>query len=71
MRQIYIFANDQLEFHYTDGSKHIRFADGTEKNIKPNGEEETVFVDGTVQRVNKNKVKVIEYTDGKKVIIFK
>ena len=42
--------------------------DGTEKYIYINGEEETVFSDGTIQKIDKDKVKTIEYPNGSKVI---
>mgnify|MGYP001134487269 CR=1 FL=1 len=45
----------------------LSFADGTKKNIMANGEEETLFNDGTVQRVNAQKIKTIEYANGQKV----
>lgn len=47
-----------------------RFSDGTEKYIYPNGEEETVFADGTVQKVGKDKVKTIEYPNGSKDTLY-
>lgn len=48
------------------GFEWDRFADGTQKIIYANGEEETLFVDGTVQRVGKNRIKTIEYPNGEK-----
>eukprot|EP01016_Furgasonia_blochmanni_P015242 TRINITY_DN18259_c0_g1_i1.p1 TRINITY_DN18259_c0_g1~~TRINITY_DN18259_c0_g1_i1.p1 ORF type:complete len:181 (+),score=37.31 TRINITY_DN18259_c0_g1_i1:39-545(+) len=68
--QIYLFSNNQLEFHHPDGSKEIKFPDGTEKYIHMNGEEETRLNDGTVQRITKDKLKIIEYPDGKKDTIY-
>ena len=35
--------------------------------IHINGEEETVFTDGTVQRVNAQKIKTIDYANGQRV----
>lgn len=67
---IYRFANNQLEFHNSDGSKDIHFADGTRKVIHINGEEETVFTDGTVQRVNAQKIKTIDYANGQRDIVY-
>ncbi|CAD8165010.1 unnamed protein product [Paramecium octaurelia] len=63
--QIYRFSNNQIEIHFQNGEKQIRFADGTKKYIYPNGEEETLFSDGIFQKVDVNKVKYIEYPDGK------
>ena len=40
----------------TNNTSKNSFTDGTKKCILANGEEETVFTDGTVQRVNQNKV---------------
>ena len=36
--QLYHFPNQQVERHFTDGLKEIKFADGTLKVILPNGE---------------------------------
>ena len=47
----------------------VRFGDGTKKYITEDGEEETVFTDGTVQRVSKDKMKVITYASGQVVRI--
>ncbi len=44
------------------------FADGTRKIVYPSGEEETHFNDGTVQRVGNDKMKVIDYANGLKVM---
>ncbi|CAD8068304.1 unnamed protein product [Paramecium sonneborni] len=63
--QIYRFSNNQIEIHFQNGEKQIRFSDGTKKYIYPNGEEETLFSDGIFQKVDVNKVKYIEYPDGK------
>lgn len=41
--------------------------DGTEKYIYTNGEEETVFANGTVQKIGRDKTKTIEYTNGSRV----
>jgi len=35
--------------------------------IHLNGEEETVFTDGTIQKVNAQKIKTIDYSNGQKV----
>ena len=45
------------------------FCDGTKKQITINGEEETLFTDGTVQKIGSNKVKTIGYSNGQKVKI--
>lgn len=44
-----------------------RFADGTEKYIYSNGEEETLYFDGTIQKIDENKTKTIFYANGQKV----
>lgn len=44
------------------------FADGTKKFINNNGEETTIFTDGTVQRVGADKIKYIEFANGQKVL---
>lgn len=44
-----------------------RFSDGTEKYIYSNGEEETLYCDGTIQKIDENKTKTIVYTNGQKV----
>jgi hypothetical protein len=49
---VYAFANGQTEHHYPDGSQKIDFPDGTSKRIAVNGDEETQFVDGTVQHLS-------------------
>ncbi|CAD8155099.1 unnamed protein product [Paramecium pentaurelia] len=63
--QIYRFSNNQIEIHFLNGEKQIRFSDGTKKYIYSNGEEETLFSDGIFQKIDVNKVKYIEYPDGK------
>lgn len=67
---IYRFSNNQVEFHFENGSKEIKFADGTEKYISEEAIEETIFADGTVQRVAKDKTKTIEYPNGSKDTIY-
>jgi hypothetical protein len=39
--------------------KEIRFPDGTIKCILPSGEEESIFTDGTVQKIEKDGTKTI------------
>ena len=51
-------------------SELIRFIDRTEKYIYANGEEFTFFPDGTVQLVNKQGIKLVEYIDGSRDAIF-
>jgi centromere protein J len=41
-----------------------RFPDGTIKCIYADGEEESIFTDGTIQRIEKNGKKIIEYASG-------
>lgn len=51
-------------------SDFTRFIDRTEKYIYPNGEEFTFFPDGTVQLINKDGIKLIEYVDGSRDAVF-
>jgi hypothetical protein len=44
--------------------------DGTEKFIYPNGEEETIFHDGTIQKIGKDKIKTIQYPNGSKDTVY-
>ena len=44
-----------------DGTK-ARFQDGTEKFVYSNGEEFTVYADGTLQMVTSNTIKVIRHS---------
>ncbi|CAD8148852.1 unnamed protein product [Paramecium octaurelia] len=68
--QIYRFQNNQIEIHFQNGEKQIRFSDGTKKYIFANGGEETLFSDGIYQKIDVNKVKYIEYPDGKVEITY-
>ncbi|CAD8061276.1 unnamed protein product [Paramecium sonneborni] len=61
---IYRFSNQQIEIHFPDGKKEIRFGDGTEKYISINGEEQTFFSDGIIQKIDSKKIKQIEYPNG-------
>lgn len=49
----YKFKNNQFEKHYFDGRKYIKFADGSIKIFRPNGEELNEFIDKTIQRKDK------------------
>lgn len=42
--------NVQVEKSWLDGTKEIRFPDGTVKTISPNGESVSQFADGVVVR---------------------
>ena len=44
--------------------KQIKFPDGTIKSIYQNGEEESIFTDGTIQKIDKQGNKTIEYING-------
>ncbi len=68
--EIYRYSNKQVEFHYFDGRKEIKFEDGTEKYIYPNGEEFTFFTDKTIQSMNKENIKLIEYQSGALDVVF-
>lgn len=62
--QVFRFLNRQLEKHFPDGTKEITFPDGTLKCVFAE-EEESIFPDGTVQRVNRETgVSVVEFPDG-------
>ena len=52
----YKFKNNQLEKHFNDGRKYIRFSDGSYKIIRPNGEELNEFKNGQIQRKDKNGI---------------
>lgn len=45
-----------------------RFSDGTEKYLFANGEEHTLFTDGTLSKIDPNQVKTVEYANGDKVM---
>lgn len=66
---IYRFPNAQVEFHFKNGNKQIKFQDGTEKFVYKNGEEFTVYADNTLQLVNKEGVKVIKHSDSNQEIV--
>lgn len=68
---IYRFENKQVEFHYENGKrKEISFPDGTEKFIYSNNEIFTFFEDKTIQSVNSEGVKLIEFVDGTFDIVY-
>jgi len=46
--QVFKFSNQQIEKHFSDGTKEIIFPDGTIKCIFADGEEESIFTDGTI-----------------------
>lgn len=68
--KVYRFNNDQIEKHYTDGTKEINFPDGTVKYIYGQEDEESIFPDGTIQRLTPDGLKVVEYPSGQKDTIF-
>lgn len=47
---VFKFNNNQIEKHYPDGSKFIIFPNGTKRRISKNGNEETIFPDGKIQK---------------------
>ena len=47
-----------------------RFLDKTEKYIYANGEEFTFFPDNTIQMINKDGIKLIEYADKSRDVFF-
>ena len=61
-------CSSQSETHYPDGSKEIRFPDGTVRHIFSNSEEKVVFSDGVVQCVSSNGDKTIDFPDGQREI---
>jgi centromere protein J len=65
--QVFKFDNGQIEKHYSDGKKQIIFPDKTLKFISKEGEEETYFVDGTIQRIDLNGTITLEHENGIKV----
>ena len=66
---IYRFPNAQVEFHFKNGNKQIKFQDGTEKFVYKNGEEFTVYADNTLQLVNTDGVKVIKHSQSNQEIV--
>jgi centromere protein J len=63
--QIFKFNNGQIEKHFTDGKIQIKFPDGSMRYIL-DGFEETHYKNGTVQKIDKNNLCVIERKDGVK-----
>lgn len=51
-------------------SKLIRFLDGIERYSYSNGEEYTAYPDGMLKAVNKNGIKIVEFPDKTKEILF-
>lgn len=45
-----------------------RFADGNERHSYPNGEEFTIYHDGSLKAVNGKGDKIIEYPDGRREV---
>ena len=62
--EVFEFPNGQSERHLTDGSKSIRFNDGTLKKISPSGKAESIFPDGTRLVEHPNGVRDIYLADG-------
>jgi len=65
---VYKFENNQLEKHFSDGTKQILFNDGTLKIVMKDGYEETFFTDGRVQKTDISGTIIVEYEDGMKVL---
>ena len=61
-------CSGQSETHNPDGSKEIRFPDGTVRHIFSNSEEKVVFSDGVVQYISTNGDKTIDFPDGQREI---
>ena len=61
-------SSQQVEKHYTDGTREIVFPDQTIKFLYPGGGEESVFTDGTVIRLDKNGDKVLEFPNGQREV---
>jgi hypothetical protein len=66
--QVFRFNNGQIEKHFPDGNKEIFFPDGSHKFINFNGYEETLYSDGTIQKIDKNNNLIVELKDGTKEI---
>lgn len=67
--QVFKFENGQIEKHFSNGNKQIIFPDKTLKLISKEGEEETYFVDGSIQRVDAEGTITLELENGVKVNI--
>jgi len=62
---IYKFHNNQIEKHFPDGTKEIRFPDKIIKWIFSDGSEECVFPDGSIQTTTKDGIKkMLQNDDG-------
>ena len=60
--------SNQVEKHYPDGKKEITFPDKSTKYIYPNGEEMSVFKDGSIQKRASDGTTSIEYPNGQREI---
>lgn len=61
---IYFVYSNQIEHHYPDGSKQIKFPDGTVRYISQCGEDKVVFPDGTIQSINSDGERTVKFPDG-------
>jgi len=50
--------------------KEISFTDGTVKIIHPNGDEHSIFPDGTVQKILSGGTKSVEHPSGQKDTLY-
>ena len=46
----------------------MRFPDGTVKTVQPGGAEESLFSDGTLQRIHVDRTREIQYPNGQREI---
>lgn len=62
------FPKGQIEKHYPDGTQEITFPDQTVKYLRPDGSEESHCQDGTIIKVDANRVRTLEFPNGQKEI---
>ncbi|XP_054676190.1 uncharacterized protein LOC129204357 isoform X2 [Grus americana] len=62
------FPNNQIEKYYPDGTQEILFPDHTVKCLYSDGFKETFFPDGTVVKVEKNRDKIVVFSNGQKEV---
>ncbi|OQR99386.1 centromere protein J [Achlya hypogyna] len=64
--QVFEFPNHQIEKHFASGVKEITFVDGTTKRIEVNGDEVSVFPDGTRMLERATGFREVSNPDGSK-----
>uniref|UniRef100_A0A8D2NAD0 Centromere protein J C-terminal domain-containing protein n=1 Tax=Zonotrichia albicollis TaxID=44394 RepID=A0A8D2NAD0_ZONAL len=60
------FPNNQIEKHHPHGTQEIVFPDHTVKCLCSDGLKETSFPDGTVVKAEKNRDKLVVFSDGQR-----